>query len=447
MLRDHGVDVTAIDVSRVGPERTRARGIDAIQIDLDTDEPPFADGTFDAVIANSNLEHLFYMRRHVARLARLVRPGGKFIWLVPNIGHWRYRLWLSAGRFPYIPDSPTDEYHIRYTTAHEGKKLLREAGLDGHPPSRPRRNVGPGPLSAPPREQVHEAVLRPAVRAPRQGEARSLRALPVFLRAQAWTTEPVRYNGYGDEASGARGEPAVKTETLTDPRRFRKRLRQKSNMAAKYVSYELELESAPTFPDRVYVESTNVCNLDCIMCPTGLHIDTRPKGYMEWDLYTQIIDEIAPFAEAVVLHSWGEPLLHQRILDMIRYAKERDVFVETSTNATLLDEETARKLIDSGLDRVYLSMDGLTKETYEKVRVKGHFETVRGNIERFLDLKHELGSPIEADIQIVRLSETDAEVDDFVKTWKASYAESDQHQGARHLGRSDRRGERARRRG
>ena len=215
----------------------------------------------------------------------------------------------------------------------------------------------------------------------------------------------------------------MKRETLTDPKRFRKRLRQKSNMAAKYVSYELELESAPTFPDRVYVESTNVCNLDCIMCPTGLHIDTRPKGYMEWDLYTAIIDEIAPFAEAVVLHSWGEPLLHKRIIDMIRYAKERDLWVETSTNATRLDEETSRKLIESGLDRVYLSMDGLTKETYEKVRVKGNFEVVLGNIERFLDLNHELGSPVEADIQIVRLSETDAEVEEFVKQWKSSYAD------------------------
>ena len=68
-------------------------------------------------------------------------------------------------------------------------------------------------------------------------------------------------------------------------------------------------------------------------------------------------------------------------------------------------------------------MDGLTKETYEKVRVKGKFEVVRGNIERFLDLKHELGSPIEADIQIVRLSETDAEVEEFVKRWKASHAD------------------------
>ena len=215
----------------------------------------------------------------------------------------------------------------------------------------------------------------------------------------------------------------MRIETVKDPRRFKRRLKQKSNMALKYASYQRGLERAPTFPDRVYVESTNVCNLDCIMCPTGLHIDTRPKGYMEWDLYTKIIDEIAPFAEAVVLHSWGEPLLHKRILDMIDYAKARKLWVETSTNATRLDEETARKLIASGLDRIYLSMDGLTKETYEKVRVKGHFETVRGNIERFLDLKHEMGSPIEADIQIVRLSETDAEVARFVERWRSSHAD------------------------
>ena len=159
------------------------------------------------------------------------------------------------------------------------------------------------------------------------------------------------------------------------------------------------------------------------MCPTGLHIDTRPKGYMEWDLYTSIIDEIAPFAEAVVLHSWGEPLLHKRIFDMIRYAKERGLWVETSTNATRLTEEVARKLLAAGLDRIYLSMDGLTKETYEKVRVKGNFEDVLGNIERFLDLKHELGSPIEADIQIVRLSETDAEVEEFVERWNSKHAD------------------------
>ncbi len=215
----------------------------------------------------------------------------------------------------------------------------------------------------------------------------------------------------------------MRTETLTDPKRFKRRLKQKANMPLKYASYELGLEKFPTFPDRVYVESTNVCNLDCIMCPTGLHIDTRPKGFMEWDLFTAIVDEIAPFAEAVVLHSWGEPLLHPRIIDMIRYAKERNLWVETSTNATKLTEEAARKILEAGLDRIYLSMDGLTKETYEKVRVKGKFEEVLGNIERFLDLKEEYGSPIEADIQIVRLSETDSEVDEFVRRWRESRAD------------------------
>jgi MoaA/NifB/PqqE/SkfB family radical SAM enzyme len=159
------------------------------------------------------------------------------------------------------------------------------------------------------------------------------------------------------------------------------------------------------------------------MCPTGLHIDTRPKGFIDWDLYTSVIDEIAPFAEAVVLHSWGEPLLHKRIFEMITYAKERGLWVETSTNATRLTEEAARKILAAGLDRIYLSMDGLTKETYEKVRVKGKYEEVLANIERFLDLKHELNSPIEADIQIVRLSETDAEVEEFVKRWRSSRAD------------------------
>ena len=82
----------------VGPERTRGRGIDAQQVDLDTDSLPFADGAFDAVVANSNLEHLFYMRRHVSECARCVQPGGKFIWLVPNIGHWRLPALAARGR-------------------------------------------------------------------------------------------------------------------------------------------------------------------------------------------------------------------------------------------------------------------------------------------------------------------------------------------------------------
>jgi pyruvate-formate lyase-activating enzyme len=215
----------------------------------------------------------------------------------------------------------------------------------------------------------------------------------------------------------------MKRETLRDPALLRQRLRQKSNMPVKWASYRLGLEHAPTVPDRIYIESTNVCNLECIMCPTGLHIDTRPKGFMDFDLFTAIVDEIAPFAQAIVLHSWGEPLLHPRIVEMVAYAKAKRLWVELSTNATRLDEPMSRALIGAGLDRIYMSMEGLTKETYERVRVRGHFEEVLRNIERFIELKRELGSHVEADVQIVRLSETDAEVADFVARWRRSHAD------------------------
>ncbi|HKP19619.1 MAG TPA: class I SAM-dependent methyltransferase [Gaiellaceae bacterium] len=131
LLAENGIDVVGTDVSAVGPERTRRRGIPAQQVDLDTDPLPFGDGEFDAVVANSNLEHLFYIHRHIKECVRCVKPGGKFIWLVPNIGHWHYRWWLMFGRFPYIANAPSDPYHIRYMTAYEAKKLLQEAGLEG----------------------------------------------------------------------------------------------------------------------------------------------------------------------------------------------------------------------------------------------------------------------------------------------------------------------------
>ena len=128
LLRDHGIEVVGTDVSAVGPERTRARGIPAQQVDLNTDPLPFEDGEFDAVIANSNLEHLFFARRHIQECVRCVRPDGKFIWLVPNLGHWRSACGCSRA-LPVHPEQPADEYHIRYMTAFEAKKLLAESGL------------------------------------------------------------------------------------------------------------------------------------------------------------------------------------------------------------------------------------------------------------------------------------------------------------------------------
>jgi len=129
LLKDRGADVVGTDVSRFGTERTAKRGLPTHHVDLDTTRLPFDDESFDTVVCNSNLEHLFYLEDNLNECLRVLKRGGTFIWMEPNTGHWRYRLWLLFGRFPYLPESPTDPYHIRHVTAYELQKLCRDNGL------------------------------------------------------------------------------------------------------------------------------------------------------------------------------------------------------------------------------------------------------------------------------------------------------------------------------
>jgi MoaA/NifB/PqqE/SkfB family radical SAM enzyme len=200
-------------------------------------------------------------------------------------------------------------------------------------------------------------------------------------------------------------------------RRRARRLRARANLPVKWAAYEAGATHGPFVPDRLYVESTNHCNLRCIMCPTGLGVIRRPKGYMDLGLFRRIVDETAPFAPAIVLHSWGEPMMHPELFEMIRYARSRDVWVETSTNITLLTEERIRNVLASGLDQLYLAMDGVTKATYERVRVGANFDKVLRNVERLLALKHETGAATRIVLQIIAMNETREEVAEFVRRW------------------------------
>ena len=194
-------------------------------------------------------------------------------------------------------------------------------------------------------------------------------------------------------------------------------LKARANMPVKWAAYEGGLTHGPFFPDRLYVESTNFCNLRCVMCPTGLGVIARPKGYMEMDLFRRIVDEVAPMQPALVLHSWGEPMMHAELFDMVRYARARDLWVETSTNITLLTEERIRKVLASGMSQLYLAMDGVTKATYERVRVGANFDKVVRNVERLLELKREAGSKLRIVLQIIAMNETKEEVREFVCRW------------------------------
>lgn len=171
-------------------------------------------------------------------------------------------------------------------------------------------------------------------------------------------------------------------------------------------------------PDRMYIESTNVCNLSCIMCPTGRKEISRPHGYMRWEVFKQIVDEMAPHVKATTLHIWGEPLLHKRIFDMVAYCREKGLRAEISTNATLLTEDRSRRLLEAGLNVIYLCQDGIRPETYESVRVNADFERTNENIRRFVEMKHRGGYQTFVNLQIIEMAHTRHETAAFVEYWK-----------------------------
>ena len=188
---------------------------------------------------------------------------------------------------------------------------------------------------------------------------------------------------------------------------------------AKWITYSTGQTRWVPPPDRLYIESTNICNLSCIMCPTGRKEQVRKKGYMDFELFKDIVDQMAPWVQATTLHIWGEPLLHPRLFDMISYCRAKGLRSEISTNATLLNEERSKQILAAGLDAIYLCLDGMRPETYELIRVNADYEKTNANIRRFIALKQAGGyrDPF-VSLQIIEMEKTMGEVNEFVTAWQ-----------------------------
>jgi methionine biosynthesis protein MetW len=164
LLIERGAQVVATDLSAVAVERARARGVAAQQCDIDAGPLPFPAAAFDVVISDSQLEHRFDAGHALDEMARVLRPGGRLILLLPNTAHWRVRLWLLAGRFPYVDNTPTDPLHLRFFTLGGVRELLARRGLtvtasDGSA-SLWVKELYPAPLRWPPVARVYTALAR-----------------------------------------------------------------------------------------------------------------------------------------------------------------------------------------------------------------------------------------------------------------------------------------------
>jgi radical SAM protein with 4Fe4S-binding SPASM domain len=154
----------------------------------------------------------------------------------------------------------------------------------------------------------------------------------------------------------------------------------------------LHQEQVTSMPINYFIDPINICNLRCPLCPTGRGLLARPPGRLAVADLKRIIDEIAPYAYRIELYNWGEPLLHPDIYEMIEYVSQRRISVGLSSNLNRLDAQMARRLVESGLSQLVVSIDGATQETYAAYRRRGRLDTVLANLQLLLDTRNEFQS-------------------------------------------------------
>lgn len=145
-------------------------------------------------------------------------------------------------------------------------------------------------------------------------------------------------------------------------------------------------------PISISIEPTTSCNLRCPECPSGLRSFTRPTGMLKTGVYRKIIDELKDTLLYLLLYFQGEPYLHPDFFELVEYASERKIYTATSTNAHFLSDENAKKTVTSGLDRLIISIDGTSQETYSAYRKGGNLEKVIAGTKRVLYWKKALNS-------------------------------------------------------
>lgn len=143
-----------------------------------------------------------------------------------------------------------------------------------------------------------------------------------------------------------------------------------------YISNILNRPVQWGYPISISFEPTTSCNLRCPECPSGLRAFTRPTGMLQTDFFRQTIDDIHKHLLYLIFYFQGEPYLNKDFLKMVKYASDKGLYTATSTNGHYLTDMVAKNTIESGLDRLIISIDGTTQEVYKKYRIGGNIDKV-----------------------------------------------------------------------
>ena len=159
-----------------------------------------------------------------------------------------------------------------------------------------------------------------------------------------------------------------------------------------YLSKRIKKPLLSGSPISISFEPTTSCNLRCPECPSGLRSFTRPTGMLEEKTFKNLIDEIHSTLLYLIFYFQGEPYLNPKFLDLVKYSSNKNIYTATSTNAHYLNDEMAEKTVLSGLDRLIISIDGITQESYSSYRIGGKLEKVIEGTKNIIKWKKKLKS-------------------------------------------------------
>lgn len=162
----------------------------------------------------------------------------------------------------------------------------------------------------------------------------------------------------------------------------------------------IQLRRPVTHLAKVYIEPTNRCNLQCVTCMRNSW--DEPLGEMSPATFARIIEALRLLSPPpdVLFGGLGEPLSHPDIVEMVRHTKAFGSSVELITNGTLLNKALSKQLIDAGLDRLWVSLDGATPESYKDVRLGAALPEVLANLAEFRHARWTKHYPAALDISL-----------------------------------------------
>ncbi|MCP4991807.1 MAG: radical SAM protein [Colwellia sp.] len=174
-------------------------------------------------------------------------------------------------------------------------------------------------------------------------------------------------------------------------------LRRVINLFVNYIEYLLRREKLWSYSPYIKVDPSLTCQLRCPGCPQSreeFRENLPAKSFLTLEEFKKILKPIAETTFGISLSMYGEPLLNKDITSMIEYAHSLNVGVWFPTNFSLkVTDEQLERLVKSGLDKLVISLDGTSEETYKEYRVNGKFEIVKKNVQRLANIKKRYGSP------------------------------------------------------